>query len=97
MVDEPDVSKYPQFNLNTGVSLSLVFAIGTAMFWVYGIKSVTDRHTERLAIVETQVKEIFVAMSVDQSKQFAADLKLEARLVRIEIMLQDFVTRKPAQ
>lgn len=95
MADDTDKSKYPQVNLNTGLSLSLVFALGTAMYWVSGIKSITDRHGERLAILETQVKEIFGALSVDQSRQFQADLKSEARLLRIEIMLQDLVTRKP--
>lgn len=78
--------RYPQLNLNTGMSVATVVLLLGIAFWFAGVKSDVGYHEQRLAIVESGLRDLRLA-------QGQAETKLEGRLTRIEILLQDVLNR----
>lgn len=78
--------RYPQLNLNTGMSVATVVLLLGIVFWFAGIKSDVGYHEQRLALVESGLRDLRVVQSQSETK-------LEGRLTRIEILLQDVLNR----
>lgn len=82
----PRNGRYPQLNLNTGMSVATVMLLLGISFWFAGVKSDVGYHEQRLAIVESGLRDLRLA-------QGQSETKLEGRLTRIEILLQDVLSR----
>lgn len=84
---DDDTSKpYPQLNLNTGVSVAVVVMLAGGIYWTAGLKGDIGYHEQRLVTLEAIVRDLRTAQS-------QSDTKLEGRLTRIEILLQDVLNR----
>ncbi len=94
MVERPgegdDATRYPQLNLNTGMSVAVVVMLAGGIYWTAGLKGDVGYHEQRLTIVEAGLRDLRLA-------QGQSDTKLEGRLTRIEILLQDVLNRMQDQ
>ena len=89
MTEDDDTSNdkpYPQLNLNTGVSVAVVIMVAGGIYWNASLKGDVGYHEQRLTIVEAGLRDVRIA-------QGQSDTKLEGRLTRIEILLQDVLNR----
>lgn len=84
--DTSNDKPYPQINLNTGMSVAVVLMLGGLIFFIAGLKGDVGYHEQRLTIVESGLRDVRLA-------QGQSDTKLEGRLTRIEILLQDVLNR----
>lgn len=86
-------SKYPQLNVNTGVSVGLVAMLAGSIYWSAGVKQDVSYHELRIVALETNVKEL--RTSIDASRLLSAqgETRLESRLTRMEIILADVQAR----
>lgn len=86
-------SRYPQLNLNTGVSVTLVVMLAGLILWFGGVKSDVGYHADRLNAAEASIKELRVMVDNARYAQAQSDTKLEGRLVGIEGLLRDVINR----
>lgn len=86
-------SKYPQLNVNTGVSVGLVAMLAGSIYWSAGVKQDVSYHELRITSLETGVKEL--RASIDSARLLSAqgETRLESRLTRMEIILADVQAR----
>lgn len=91
MSNEKDdaTQRYPQLNLNTGMSVAVVVLVGAMFLWFGGLKSDVSYHEQRITVVEAGLQSLRMALG-------QSDTKLEGRLTRIEILLQDLLSRSAA-
>ena len=88
-----DLRGYKQINLNTGVSLGLAVMFAGSFYWSAGIKQDVAYHDVRILALETTTKEQRSALDSMRLLSAQAETRLENRLTRIEIMLQDVQSR----
>lgn len=94
--DAATTKEYPQLNLNTGMSLATVVLVLGGMAWLFTIRGDVGSHEQRLIVVESAMREMRTAQAL-------SDVKLEGRLTRIEVLLQQVLAnlvqsdRRPAQ
>jgi hypothetical protein len=86
-------SKYPQINLNTGVSLAVFVLLAGLIFWSAGLKSEVGYHDQRIGATEVGLKELRLLVDNARHLQAQSDIKLEGRLVTLEGLLRDVINR----
>lgn len=97
-MDEPApkldlMSKYPQINANTGVSVALLVVMLSGGWWLAGVKNGVENHQSRITVLEQDVRELRLASSRDWLTAAQSETKLEGRLSRMEGLLQDVLSR----
>lgn len=88
-----DLRGYKQINLNTGVSLGLAVMFAGSFYWSAGIKQDVAYHDVRIVALEATTKEQRVAIDAIRLLSAQAETRLENRLTRMEIILQDVQSR----
>jgi len=91
--DEDGATRYPQLNLNTGMSVAVVLMVGGLFYWSAGIKSDVGYHEQRLAALEVAMRDLKTLVDSSRLLQAQSDTKLEGRLVGIEGLLRDVINR----
>lgn len=86
---KPEDGRYPQLNLNTGVSIGLVAMLAGSIYWSAGIKQDVAYHDLRIASLESITKELRTSLDSTRLLWAQAETRLENRLTRMEIILQD--------
>lgn len=86
---KPEDGRYPQLNLNTGVSIGLAAMFAGSFFWSFGVRQDVGYHELRIAAVESTVKELRTSLDSTRLLSAQAETRLENRLTRMEIILQD--------
>lgn len=95
MVEREDdaTSKYPQLNLNTGMSVATVVLLLGMVVWSTGIKNDVGYHEQRLVSLEGALKDLRTLVDNSRYAQAQSETKLEGRLVGIEALLRDVINR----
>ena len=93
----PRNGRYPQINLNTGISAGAFVLLLGMVVWSVTIKNTVDYHTDRLSIAEGTIKELRASIDTVRFGQAQAETKLEGRLVGIEVLLREVINRLPAE
>ncbi len=91
--DRATTGGYPQINLNTGVSISAVALLIGMVIWSIGIKNDVSYHADRIAALELGYKELRTAGENFRETRAQSETKLEGRLVAIEGLLRDVISR----
>lgn len=86
---EETTTKYPQLNLNTGVSIGLVAMLAGSIYWSAGVKQDVGYHELRILALEATTKELRASLDATRLLSAQAETRLENRLTRMEIILQD--------
>lgn len=85
----PKNGRYPQINLNTGVSLAAVILLLGMVVWSVTLKGDVDNHGTRLTKLEAGHEKLRDYVDSTRATQAQAETKLEGRLVAIETLLRD--------
>lgn len=91
--EDNDTKPYPQLNLNTGLSLGLVLMLGGLFYHSVGVKNDVAYHELRITSIESTIKELRTTVDSTRLLTAQAETRLESRLVRMEIILQDLHNR----
>lgn len=89
----PPNGRYPQINLNTGLSFAMLLVVVPLVVWLVFIRSDVNNQAEKLISHEGQIKELRASFETFRFGQAAADTKLEGRLVGIEVLLRQLIDR----
>lgn len=89
----PRDGRYPQINLNTGVSLATVALLIGMVVWSVDLRGSVTSHDLRITVVEGAVKDLRAIIDATKSTQSEAAVKLEGRLVQIETLLRSIDRR----
>jgi len=89
----PKDGRYPQINLNTGISIAGVAMLIGMVVWSVSVKNDVGYHDLRIAALESTVKEQRTALDSARLLSAQAETRLESRLTRMEIILQDVQSR----
>lgn len=89
----PANGRYPQFNLNTGMSLATVVLLLGFGGWIFTIKGEVGAHTDRLNAQDSSIRELRSAADTSRDRMYQSQITLEGRLVGIEALLRDVINR----
>lgn len=91
--DDDATTRYPQLNLNTGVSVAAVALLGGMIYWSAGIRGDVSYHEQRIVILESGLRDLKALVDNARYAQAQSETKLEGRLVGIEGLLRDVIAR----